>query len=409
MRFFNFKRSAAVTTKPARVVMIEAVEARILFTTTGVTTTSSAIVMSAVAVPIRPTGLIATATSSSQIALRWNAAATATGYTLERSTDGTTFSHVTNLTATTYTNTGLTAGKTYIYRVKAYNAGGSSTPSSISTATTFGGTTSATSSTTTTTTTTTTVKTATTTTTATVQPSARNTGILAGTVLKAPVYNFKAASNTTYTNMKFIGQVTATGLTNVKFVSCYFEGNGNMYNIRCDNASNVTISNCELVGGGMASIWGDGFTATANYIHRSTGDGFKLGRNVVIKGNYITELGWGDPDAHADGVQIRDGYNITISGNYFDMPNDVYNTKSNAAMFLQLNTSNVTFSGNWVRGGNYTIHAYSDLAGGNATIKITGNIFYSGSSRFGFGHIGTGVVWSNNLTDKGTVALTSSK
>ncbi len=241
-----------------------------------------------------------------------------------------------------------------------------------------------------------------------VQPSASNTGVTAGVTL-TNVTSLKAASNTTYMNLHITGQVSLTNLTNVKFINCVIDAAGSSYDVKCTGATNITIQNCELLNAASAGIYGDGYTAIGNYVHRSGGDAFKAGKNVVIQGNYVTELGWNQPSAHADGVQIRNGDNVVITGNFFDMPNDVANTKSNSALFVQLNTTNITFTSNWVRGGNYSIHAYSDLAGGNATIQIINNVFYSGSARYGFGSVGTGVIWTGNVTNAGVLATAKMK
>ncbi len=78
-------------------------------------------------VPPAPTGLSATA-GNAQVALSWTAAAGATSYNVKRSTtNGGPYSNVaTNVTATTFTNTGLTNGTTYYYVVTAVNANGES-------------------------------------------------------------------------------------------------------------------------------------------------------------------------------------------------------------------------------------------------------------------------------------------
>jgi Fibronectin type III domain len=95
--------------------------------------------------PQQPTNLVATAISSSQINLSWstpsnNGGSAITGYEIERSTDGgTTWSNIqsnTGSTATTYSDTGLTASTTYTYRVSAINSVGTSGPSNTA-ATTF--------------------------------------------------------------------------------------------------------------------------------------------------------------------------------------------------------------------------------------------------------------------------------
>ncbi|GEM84827.1 NPCBM/NEW2 domain-containing protein [Meiothermus hypogaeus] len=70
---------------------------------------------------LNPTGFTASATSPTSIALSWNPASGATGYILERRTTSTSFIQIATPTATTFTDTGLTASTTYTYRVKATN------------------------------------------------------------------------------------------------------------------------------------------------------------------------------------------------------------------------------------------------------------------------------------------------
>jgi hypothetical protein len=90
-------------------------------------------------VPAHPTGLTATAVSSSKINLSWIAPSNNGGspiiyYNIERSTNGgTTWSTIlSNIgNTTTYFNTGLGANTTYNYRVSAVNAIGTSSPSNI--------------------------------------------------------------------------------------------------------------------------------------------------------------------------------------------------------------------------------------------------------------------------------------
>jgi fibronectin type 3 domain-containing protein len=89
--------------------------------------------------PAAPSGLSATAASSSQIDLAWaDNAANEDGFLIERSTDGTTFTQIAavGVNVTTYSDAGLAAGATYHYRVRAYNGTGNSAYSNIATATT---------------------------------------------------------------------------------------------------------------------------------------------------------------------------------------------------------------------------------------------------------------------------------
>ena len=89
--------------------------------------------------PAAPTGLAATAVSSSQINLTWSASAGATGYEIERSLSATSgFAEVGTATTTSYSDTGLTAGTTYYYQVIATGGGNSSAASNTASATTTG-------------------------------------------------------------------------------------------------------------------------------------------------------------------------------------------------------------------------------------------------------------------------------
>ena len=94
--------------------------------------------------PGAPTGLTATATSSTQIDLSWNAPVTdggrdITGYRIEVSTDASTWTALaadTESTDTEYEHTGLTVGTTRHYRVSAINAIGTGSASATASATT---------------------------------------------------------------------------------------------------------------------------------------------------------------------------------------------------------------------------------------------------------------------------------
>ncbi|HEX8676735.1 MAG TPA: kelch repeat-containing protein, partial [Segetibacter sp.] len=90
--------------------------------------------------PVAPSALTATAISSSQINLKWrDNAKNETSYTVQRATASAgPFAVIATLgaNAVSYSNTGLTAAKTYYYRVKANNTAGSSAYSNTASATT---------------------------------------------------------------------------------------------------------------------------------------------------------------------------------------------------------------------------------------------------------------------------------
>ena len=94
--------------------------------------------------PGAPTGLTATASGTTQINLSWTAPGSTggsaiTGYKIEVSPDGTSWTDLvadTSNTTTTYAHTGLTAGDTRHYRVSAINTNGTGDPSNVDSATT---------------------------------------------------------------------------------------------------------------------------------------------------------------------------------------------------------------------------------------------------------------------------------
>jgi hypothetical protein len=92
-------------------------------------------------VPGAPTGLVATAASSSAINVTWTDQSTnETGFKIERALGAGAFSQVATVGAnvTSYANTGLTASTSYSYRVRATNSGGDSAYSNTASATTAG-------------------------------------------------------------------------------------------------------------------------------------------------------------------------------------------------------------------------------------------------------------------------------
>ncbi len=228
-----------------------------------------------------------------------------------------------------------------------------------------------------------------------IRPEAKTTGAILGPALKQ-VQGFRAVSGTVYQNLRVVGTVNCDGLHDVMLINC--DINGPSYAVSCVGATGITIKNCTLHDVGSAGVHGDGFSAIDCHVYHSSGDGFKPGHDVLIQGCYVAELGWNAPTAHADGVQIRGGKNVRIVGNYFDMGKGVPNTGSNAAIFVQKFCVNIVFDRNWNRGGNYTIHLYPE---GGTGCAVTNNIFYTGSAQYGFKSIGSGVVWSGNVTETG--------
>jgi hypothetical protein len=85
-----------------------------------------------------PTSVVATATSTSQVSVTWNAAPNANHYEVWRSFDGGAFTLVGSPGANSFSDSSVVAGKTYLYRVRGVDgSGGTSAFSNIDPATTI--------------------------------------------------------------------------------------------------------------------------------------------------------------------------------------------------------------------------------------------------------------------------------
>jgi len=236
------------------------------------------------------------------------------------------------------------------------------------------------------------------------QPGPDNTGVADQKNLKIS-RKVTAVSDQVIENLFITGGVVANDTKNVIIRNCLIDAAGGRYGIQCQNAQNLVIERCEIYNMSSAGVYGDGFTARANVVYQSAGDGFKPGHDCVIEGNWVHTLGYKSPTAHADGVQIRGGSNVKIIGNYFELPIDEADTKSNSAVFIQgvkgkQGSTDILVEHNWCKGGNFTIHGFSD--GGDAsTIRVINNRFYRGSSRYGVGRLADGVLWKGNTFEDG--------
>jgi predicted phage tail protein len=88
--------------------------------------------------PAAPLNLTASAVKKRKIQLNWtDASSNESGFAIERSTNNVSWTQIATVgaNATTYTNSGLSAGTTYFYRVRAYNSAGYSGYSNTASAT----------------------------------------------------------------------------------------------------------------------------------------------------------------------------------------------------------------------------------------------------------------------------------
>jgi Concanavalin A-like lectin/glucanases superfamily len=156
---------------------------------------------------------------------------------------------------------------------------------------------------------------------------------------------------------------------NVLIRNFIVDGNGAAYGIRCDyNKQGIRIEDGELTDCSSAGIYGSGFSARRLDIHEMGADGLKCRGDNLIEGCWIHNLGL-NPGAHADGNQTRSGSNITLRGNFFDMPTgQPGGYKSNACSINQAeigDINNLVMEGNWLNGGNYTVYFTAKPEKGN--------------------------------------------
>ncbi|PYQ27130.1 MAG: hypothetical protein DMF56_21465 [Acidobacteria bacterium] len=78
--------------------------------------------------PATPTGFFATATSTSQISLSWNAVAGATQYEIQRSSASNSYATLITTAATTFNDNTVAGGSAYVYKVRALDAASRPSP-----------------------------------------------------------------------------------------------------------------------------------------------------------------------------------------------------------------------------------------------------------------------------------------
>lgn len=330
-------------------------------------------------VPAAPLSLSAAATSSSQVRLTWmDLSGDESGFVIEGSTDGVHFGTVGKAAAgaTTYTVAELSASTTYHFRVRAYNAAGTSAASNVASATTAADTTE--------------------TPTTGLRPGAETTGPTVSSSQMRTVSGFYATQNgAVYENLIITGTVTIKA-DNVTFRNCIFRVSGH-YAVKAtdETYSGTLVENCELTGALSAAVVGSNFTLRNSELHHMAADAIKAKWNATIEGNWIHHLGMSE-GAHADGIQVRKGGNIVMRGNFFDMPKGVEGTRSNACIFLQSADGpvhGVIIEGNWLNGGNYTIHADSGVTG----LVIRDN-YFGRDNKYGVKSLnGAETTWKNNV------------
>lgn len=227
-------------------------------------------------------------------------------------------------------------------------------------------------------------------------PGASNTGVPAGTVLRASGSLTITQANTVIDGLDISGSVTVQA-SGVVIKNSRIRGTGS-YGVYA-RSGRVSIYDSEI-SGFENGIGFDNWSAYRVDIYGTTGDGVKLGSNVTLRDSWIHDLA-PSPDAHADGGQVQSGVrNLVVSNNVIDLSTTA---RANAALFIapDLGPSTdgpITITGNWLNGGNYTLFCVDGNWGqyyiGN--ISITNNRF-GRSAQYGPAHVNVPITQSGNV------------
>lgn len=229
-------------------------------------------------------------------------------------------------------------------------------------------------------------------------PGSGTTGVPAGLALSASPAVTVTTPGTVLRGLDISGTVTISA-PNVVISDCLIHGDGSGNGIQIE-AGSVTVEDTEITAFENA-ILGGSWTANRVNIHGMTGDGVKLGSDVLLENSWIHDL-TPAPGAHADGGQMQDGVrNLVVRGNRIDVSTEVNSALFLAPDFGPSTNGPVTIESNYLSGGGFTLYVVDGSNGryvvGNITVRD--NVF--GASKFGSIHANVPVTWSGNVSSTG--------
>jgi hypothetical protein len=234
-------------------------------------------------------------------------------------------------------------------------------------------------------------------------PDATNTGVIAGTTLKASGSITISTAGAVISGLDISGTVTINA-NNVTFRNSRVRSAAFAV-VRVQNGrSGVLIENVEINGVGSGNegnhgIAGEGATIRRVNIYNVENGITPQSSNspMIIEDSYIHDLrASGSP--HYDGIQIDGGLsNITIRRN------TVINSFTQTAAVMIDNwfgpISNITVDGNRLVGGGYTVYSDGQFDGGTISgVRFTNNRL--GKGRWGYASIvNNSPTWTGNVDD----------
>lgn len=224
------------------------------------------------------------------------------------------------------------------------------------------------------------------------RPGPCNTGPTNEAIL-VPSETIKVTTDGEVIENVFVKGMIKIYANNVTIRNFIIDADSTWYGIRIyDDAKGLLIEDGEIFNYLSASVGtAANFTARRMNVHESEGDGFKAGDNSIIESCYIHHIGK-QIDAHADGIQIVGGKNIKIRGNYISSMGDgTGNTapspyQFHAAIIMQCNVApvdSVWVVNNWLDNGSYTINGAEKDFGTPTNVFIHNNHF-GGFPQYGY-------------------------
>lgn len=205
---------------------------------------------------------------------------------------------------------------------------------------------------------------------------ASNTGVPVGTVL-APSSSVVVTTDGTVLDAKDITGSVSIKANNVTIRRSIITQNADSksYPIRVYSGfSGLVVEDTTIIGSGAASV---GICCNSFTLRRvdlsNTIDGVRADGRVTIEQSYIHHLAR-LPGSHNDTIQTLKGSDIVIRDNTLSPYNTMTEDSMNAAYIISAGVSGgpvdrVTFTGNYLNGGNYTV--YMGAGGDHPVTNVT--------------------------------------
>jgi len=232
---------------------------------------------------------------------------------------------------------------------------------------------------------------------------ASNTGVPPGTALEAVSGTVTLSTPGEVWEGKDLQGTVIVTADDVILRNCRIDSDG-YFAIQSQGAHRLLVERCEIFSseGAYTGIVGDDLTVRRCDLHHFE-NGLIAGDNDLFEENFIHDLYYG-PGAHVDGVEWGgSGSHSTVRRNRIELGGDTgcVNITPYGGGIAQDNT----VADNLFSGGTYSLYIRGDGGGTVDGVTVTGNIWIKDSYAYGPVSVdsATGIVWSNNTLDDGTV------